>query len=145
MCLLLTDRVLAIACHKWHRQLYENPHTSLKLIPCISTVNVHCGLANIQMIKTIFLSNLLNRTTGHIYLQIMPNNLPLLQENIPLAAKIGKFFQYDGDPVHYNHPASQYLSIELSLNDVFITMTQFIDQQNLQTLCSKILRSEIHK
>jgi hypothetical protein len=52
---------------------------------------------------------ILDHTTGQNYLEFLQNELPEL-EDVPLAARIAMYFQYDGATPYYTRLVMQHLN-----------------------------------
>jgi hypothetical protein len=72
-----------------------------------SSVSVWCGIIDDQVTASFILSVLSFKTK---YLAFLQNELPELQEDIPLATGVGIYFQHDGAPPLFSCTVIQYLN-----------------------------------
>jgi hypothetical protein len=72
------------------------------------SVNVWCGVMDIQLIGPAVLPN---RLTGRAYIAFLQNEPPLLLEEVSLAKRICKVFQHDRAPAHYSRLVTHHLNL----------------------------------
>ena len=95
--------------HYSHRWSDKNPRAIVERISQHHfSVNVWCVMINSQLIGPAVL---LNRLTGHTYVDFLQNELPLLLEEVPLAKRMCMVFQHDGAPAHYSRLVTYHLNL----------------------------------
>lgn len=71
------------------------------------SVNVWAGLVGEHLLGPVFLPPRLN---GHSYSNFLPNDLPNLLENVPIATRQNMWFMHDGAPPHFSLEARAVLN-----------------------------------
>jgi len=74
------------------------------------SVNVWCGVIDNHLIGPAVL---LNRLTGHTYVDFLQNELPLLLEEVLLAKRMRIVFQHGAAPAHYSRLVTHHLNLIL--------------------------------
>ena len=94
--------------HNMHNWSDSNPHaTTESNFQHRFNVNVWCGMLYDQVIGPFVFEGRLN---GQLYLQFLSEELPQLMENVPLARRVGMYFQHDGAPPHFFGGAIAHLN-----------------------------------
>ena len=85
--------------HNSHWWSNKNPHAIAEINSRNRfSVNVWCDAFDRQLIGPAVLPT---RLTGRAYVDFLPNELPLLLEEVPSAKRMCMVFQHDGAPAYY--------------------------------------------
>lgn len=70
------------------------------------SVNLWAGMIGNQLVGPIEIPTNLNSVR---YLEFLQNELAGLLEDVPLASRVGMYFQHDGAPAHFGRPVRNWL------------------------------------
>ena len=70
-------------------------------------VNIWGGIRGDYLLGPVIIPDCLN---GAVYLEFLPNMLPLVMEEMPLAIRREMWFQHDGDPAHFGLQVRAHLN-----------------------------------